>query len=29
MIWLGFIILALGALGFLLWPLLRAQRQHG
>jgi cytochrome c-type biogenesis protein CcmH len=27
MIWLGFIILTLATLGFLLWPLLRAQRQ--
>ncbi|MEK9968000.1 MAG: c-type cytochrome biogenesis protein CcmI [Ferrovibrio sp.] len=27
MIWLGFTLLALPALGFLLWPLLRAQRQ--
>ncbi|PJI38907.1 c-type cytochrome biogenesis protein CcmI [Ferrovibrio sp.] len=27
MIWLGFIVLALATLGFLLWPLLRAQRQ--
>lgn len=27
MIWFGFIILALATLGFLLWPLLRAQRQ--
>lgn len=27
MIWLGFSLLALVALGFLLWPLLRAQRQ--
>lgn len=27
MIWLGFAILALVTLGFLLWPLLRAQRQ--
>lgn len=27
MIWLGFIVLALPTLGFLLWPLLRAQRQ--
>lgn len=26
MIWLGFVILALVSLGFLLWPLLRAQR---